>query len=95
MIRAYWNDAVIAESDTTIKIEGNHYFPPETVRQEMLSDSDTQSTCPWKGDAKYYHINVNGSDNKDAAWSYPDPKDAAAEIKDYVAFWNGVEVREE
>ena len=95
MIRAYWNDTVIAESGKTLKIEGNHYFPLESVKQEFLTGSDTHTTCAWKGDASYYHLNVNGRVNEDAAWYYPDPKDAAAEIKNRVAFWRGVEVREE
>ena len=91
-MRAVWNDTVIAESDETIVVEGNHYFPPSSVRQELLSDSSTHSHCPWKGDASYYSLSVDGAKNADAAWFYPNPKDAAAEIKDYVAFWKGVKV---
>jgi uncharacterized protein (DUF427 family) len=93
-MKATWNDKVIAESDATIVIENNHYFPPESVKQEYLQGSDTHTTCPWKGLASYYTISVDGRENKDAAWYYPDPKDAAAEIKGYIAFWKGVKVSE-
>lgn len=91
-MKAVWNGVVLAESDRTIVVEGNHYFPPESMNREHFTKSDTHTTCPWKGQASYYDV-VAGSDvNKDAAWYYPDPKPAASEIKDYVAFWRGVTV---
>ncbi|MGC8825912.1 MAG: DUF427 domain-containing protein [Anaerolineae bacterium] len=93
-MKAIWNGAVIAESDKTIVVEGNHYFPPESVRREYLQPSDTHTTCPWKGTASYYHVVVGGEVNRDAAWYYPEPKPAASHIKDYVAFWRGVQVVE-
>jgi uncharacterized protein (DUF427 family) len=92
-MKAIWNGVVLAESDATIVVEGNHYFPPESVNREFFKESDTQSTCPWKGLASYYHVEVGGQLNRDAAWYYPAPKEAAKQIKDYVAFWRGVEVR--
>ncbi len=92
MARASWNGTVIAESDDTVIVEGNHYFPRESVRAELLRDSDTHTVCPWKGTASYFSIEVDGKTNTDAAWYYPTPKDAAAEITDRVAFWHGVEV---
>ncbi|MAN88755.1 MAG: hypothetical protein CL555_18715 [Algoriphagus sp.] len=91
-MKAIWNNQVIAESDQTVVIEGNHYFPRESVKKEFLKDSDTHSTCPWKGQASYYSILVDGELNKDAAWYYPDPKSAASVIKDRMAFWKGVKV---
>ncbi|HAH37206.1 MAG TPA: hypothetical protein DEQ87_00675 [Algoriphagus sp.] len=91
-MKAIWNNQVIAESDQTVVIEGNHYFPRESVKKEFLKDSDTHSTCPWKGQASYYSILVDGELNKDAAWYYPDPKSAASVIKDRIAFWKGVKV---
>lgn len=87
-----WKDTVIAESDDTIVIENNHYFPPESVHREYLSKSEHHTVCPWKGNASYYNVQMNGSTNENAAWYYPDPKEAASEIKDYVAFWHGVTV---
>jgi uncharacterized protein (DUF427 family) len=93
MTMATWNGTTIAESDKTIVVEGNHYFPPESVRKEFLQASSTTTRCPWKGMASYYSLVVDGETNKDAAWYYPEPSKAAANIKDYVAFWNGVEVR--
>lgn len=93
-MKAIWNNQVIAESDQTVVIEGNHYFPRETVKKEYLKDSDTHSTCPWKGQASYYSLLVDGELNKDAAWYYPDPKPAASVIKDRIAFWKGVKVTE-
>ena len=93
-MKAVWKNAVLAESDKTVIVEGNHYFPPEAVHRQYLKPSDTHTTCPWKGEASYYHVEVNGEVNKDAAWYYPDPQDAAQNIKDYVAFWKGVEVSE-
>jgi len=92
-MKAIWNNQVIAESNETLVIEGNHYFPLEYVNKEFLQSSDTQSTCPWKGLASYYTLAVSGKENKDAAWYYPQPKDAAEEIKDRVAFWKGVEIQ--
>jgi uncharacterized protein (DUF427 family) len=91
-MKAIWKNVTLAESDLTIVIEGNHYFPPDSISRKYFQESDTRSTCPWKGEATYYHIVVNGETNKDAAWYYPSPKEAAKEIKDYVAFWKGVEV---
>ena len=91
-MKATWNDAVIAESNETVVVEGNHYFPAEAVNRAYLEPSDTHTTCPWKGEASYYTLKVNGEVNKDAAWYYPEPKEAAAEIKDRVAFWKGVKV---
>jgi uncharacterized protein (DUF427 family) len=93
-MRATWNNAVLAESDKTIVIEGNHYFPRDSVNQEHLQPSTTHTTCPWKGEASYYNVVVNGQTNKDAAWYYPTPKTAAAEIKNYIAFWRGVGVED-
>ncbi|WP_144604184.1 DUF427 domain-containing protein [Algoriphagus algorifonticola] len=93
-MKAIWNNQVIAESDQTVIIEGNHYFPRETVKKEYLKESDTHSTCPWKGKAAYYSLLVDGELNKDAAWYYPDPKPAASVIKDQIAFWKGVKVTE-
>jgi uncharacterized protein (DUF427 family) len=92
--KAVWNDTVIAESEDTIVVENNHYFPPDSVKEEFLRPSDTSSVCPWKGTASYYHVEVGGSINSDAAWYYPDPKEAAMNIKGYVAFWKGVEIRD-
>jgi uncharacterized protein (DUF427 family) len=91
-VKAVWNDAVIAESDDTIVIEGNHYFPPGSVRAEYLVDSATHTTCPWKGVASYKTLSVDGGTNPDAVWFYAEPKDAAAEIAGYYAFWKGVVV---
>ena len=93
-MKATWKDTVIAESAETVVVEGNHYFPPESVRQEHLTPSTTHTTCPWKGEASYYDVVVGDETNGDAAWYYPDPKPAAAEIKDRIAFWRGVMVEE-
>ena len=93
-MKATWNNAVIAESNDTVVVEGNHYFPAETVNRAYLEPSDTHTICPWKGEASYYSLTVNGETNKDAAWYYPAPKEAAAEIKDRVAFWKGVKVED-
>jgi len=93
-LKAIWNGTIVAESDATRVIEGNHYFPPDSVKREYFKDSSTTSTCPWKGEATYYSLEVDGERNEDAAWYYRAPKDAAAEIKDHVAFWRGVEVTE-
>ncbi len=92
MAKAIWNGVVIAESEKTVMVEGNHYFPPESVNTEHLKETSTHTTCPWKGLASYYSIVVDGEENKDAAWFYPEPKKAASEIKDHVAFWRGVSV---
>ena len=91
-MKAIWNNVVLADSDKTVVVEGNHYFPPETVKREYFQESNTHTTCPWKGLASYHDVVVDGTVNKDAAWYYPDPKPAAAEIKDHVAFWRGVKV---
>jgi len=91
-MKATWNGAVIAQSNETVVVEGNHYFPAGSVGREFLEPSDTHTTCPWKGLASYYHVVVAGERNKDAAWFYPEPKAAAAEIKDRIAFWRGVKV---
>lgn len=94
MPKAIWKGKVIAESETTQVMEGNHYFPYDAVNAELLKPSDTTSVCPWKGTASYYHLDVDGSVNSDAAWYYPDPKEAAVHIKGHVAFWKGVEIQE-
>jgi uncharacterized protein (DUF427 family) len=91
-MKAIWKGAVLAQSDKTIVVENNHYFPPDSVNHRYLQESSTHTTCYWKGLASYYNVMVDGSVNRDAAWYYPDPKPEAAEIKDYVAFWRGVKV---
>ena len=93
-MKATWNGAVIAESDATVEVEGNQYFPPDTIKQEYFQSSSTHTICPWKGEASYYNVVVNGEVNKDAAWYYPSTKPAADEIKGYVAFWKGVKVEQ-
>ena len=93
-MKATWENTVLAESDKTIVIEGNHYFPPDSLKKEYFRSSDKQSTCPWKGSASYYHVDAGGKVNQDAAWYYPEPKEAAKQIKNYVAFWRGVKVSE-
>lgn len=92
MTTARWNGVVIAQSDDTIVVEGNHYFPRDAVIVDYLQDSDTTSVCGWKGTAKYHSVIVDGKTNTDAAWYYPEPKSAAAEVTDRIAFWKGVEV---
>lgn len=92
MAKAIWNGTVLAESDQCEIVEGNHYFPPNSIKSEYLQPSNTHTSCFWKGVASYYTIVVDGAENKDGAWSYPDPKEKAANIKDYVAFWRGVTV---
>ncbi len=91
-MKATWNGAVIAESDATVVVENNHYFPAESVKAEYLRDSAYSTVCPWKGTASYRTLVVDGKENPDAAWLYPEPKDAAAEIRDHYAFWKGVTV---
>ncbi|MDQ1248929.1 MAG: hypothetical protein QG597_3303 [Actinomycetota bacterium] len=91
-MKATWNGAVLAESDETVVVEGNHYFPADSLNRDFFSPSETHTTCPWKGVASYYSITVNGKTNPDAAWTYPTPKAAAKEIAGYVAFWRGVTV---
>ena len=91
-MKAIWNGYTIAESDNTVVIENNHYFPKESVKAEYLTDSQTHTTCPWKGLASYYSLSVDGKTNTDAAWYYPNPKPDASQIKDHVAFWKGVSV---
>ncbi|QMW03549.1 DUF427 domain-containing protein [Spirosoma foliorum] len=93
-MKAIWNGQTIAESNDTVVVENNHYFPKESVNPEFLADSQTHTTCPWKGLASYYSLAVDGKTNTDAAWYYPDPKSAANQIKDRVAFWKGVQVVE-
>jgi uncharacterized protein (DUF427 family) len=92
-IKAIWKNKIIAESDKYEIVEGNHYFPPESVKKQYLKKSNTHTTCPWKGLAHYYDIEIDGDVNKDAAWYYPDPKSGAKKIKDYIAFWKGVEIK--
>jgi uncharacterized protein (DUF427 family) len=92
MAKAVWNAVVLAESDQTEMVEGNHYFPPNSINQEYFKQSSHQTTCPWKGIASYYTLEVNGQKNENAAWYYPTPKDAASNIKNHVAFWRGVKV---
>ncbi len=93
MKKARWNGTVIAESDETIQIEGNHYFPPSAIKKEFFKPSDLHSNCPWKGVASYYDLEVDGKTNKDAAWYYPEASELAKNIKGYVAFWKGVTVQ--
>ncbi len=91
-MKAIWNNQVIAESNATVIVENNHYFPREAVKPEFIVPSATHTFCPWKGEASYYTLAVNGKQNPDAAWYYPDPKPAANQIKDYIAFWKGVQI---
>jgi uncharacterized protein (DUF427 family) len=92
MVKAVWNGAVIAESEETVIVEGNHYFPRDAVRSSHLKESSTKTNCPWKGMASYYTLSVGDQENPDSAWYYPDPKPAAANIQDRIAFWKGVTV---
>lgn len=92
MPKASWNGAVLAESGETVVVEGNHYFPPESINRDFFQTNDTHSVCPWKGTASYYDVVVNGQVNRGAAWYYPDPSPAARNITGYVAFWKGVKV---
>ena len=91
-MKAIWNNKIIAESNETIVIENNHYFPKNSVNKDFLTDSDTNTTCHWKGEASYYSLQVDGKTNPDAAWYYADPKQLAEGIKNYVAFWKGVKI---
>ena len=92
MVKAEWNGAVLGESGDTVVVENNHYFPADAIDPAMLTPSATTSVCPWKGTAHYYNVVAGGQTNKDAAWYYPEPKDAAASIKGRIAFWKGVKV---
>ena len=92
MSRAIWEGVVLAETDQCVVVEGNHYFPPASIKREYFKPSDKTTVCSWKGVASYYHVEVNGKSNPNAAWYYPEPKEAAQEIKDHVAFWKGVRV---
>jgi uncharacterized protein (DUF427 family) len=94
MPKAIWKDTVLSESEDTIIVEGNHYFPPDSIDQQLFRESSARTTCPWKGEASYFDIVVGEEVNEQAAWCYPDPKPAAAEIKNRVAFWKGVQVVE-
>jgi uncharacterized protein (DUF427 family) len=91
-MKAIWNGTVIAEGDDTVMVEGNHYFPADSVKQKYLKGSDNHTMCPWKGQASYYHVEIEGRRNADAAWYYPDAKDAAKQIEGRVAFWKSIEV---
>ena len=91
-MKATWNGTILAESDATIVVENNQYFPIDSLNKQYFADSNTHTTCPWKGVASYYSIEVDGKTNPDAAWYYPEPKDAAKNIKGHVAFWKGVKV---
>ena len=91
-MRAVWNGTVLAESEDTVEVEGNQYFPRESIKEEFFTESSHTSVCPWKGTASYFTLNVDGEENPDAAWYYPEPKEAASEIAGRVAFWKGVTV---
>ena len=93
-MKATWENTLLAESDKTIVIEGNQYFPPDCIKKEFFKASDTHSTCPWEGLASYYHVQVGDKVNQDAAWYYPEPKEAAKSIKGYIGFWRGVNISE-
>ncbi|NER18851.1 DUF427 domain-containing protein [Spongiivirga citrea] len=93
-MKAIWNDTVIAESNETVVVENNHYFPHDSIKKEFYKSSNTHSVCPWKGQAHYYSLEVNGKENTDAAWFYPEVSELAKGIKNYVAFWKGVQVVE-
>lgn len=92
MPKAIWNGAILAQSDRCEVVEGNQYFPPDTINRQYFKESNTHTTCPWKGTASYYTIEVDGKTNPDAAWYYPSPKDAAQNISGHIAFWKGVKV---
>ncbi len=91
-MKATWHGETLAESDDTVAVEGNHYFPASALQRDCFSESQTRTSCPWKGEASYYDVKVNDETNRDAAWYYPDPKSAAANIKGRVAFWKGIKV---
>lgn len=91
-MKAIWNGETIAESNDTVVVEGNHYFPPSSIKKEYFKETNTHTVCPWKGTASYYSVVVNGEENTDAAWYYPETSELAKNIKGYVAFWNGVKV---
>ncbi len=91
-MKAVWNGQVLAESQNTVLIEGNHYFPEDSINEQFFLPSDTHTTCHWKGEASYYSLTVDGKENKDAAWFYPEPKEAAKGIKGHIAFWRGVKI---
>jgi uncharacterized protein (DUF427 family) len=95
LMKAIWGGAVLAESDATVVVEGNHYFPPDSLNREYFTSTSTHTTCSWKGTADYFSITVDGATNNDAAWTYPQPKPAAKDIAGYVAFWRGVTVSED
>ena len=92
-MKATWKEVTLAESEQTVVVEGNHYFPPDSIRREHFQESQTHTSCPWKGIASYYNVLAGTEINKDAAWYYPEPKEAAANIKDHLAFWKGVTVQ--
>lgn len=92
-MKAIWKDTVLAQSDNTIVVEGNRYFPPESIERKHFRESATHTKCPWKGQASYYDVVIENQVNKDAAWYYPEPKEAASQIKNYVAFWREIEIR--
>jgi uncharacterized protein (DUF427 family) len=93
-MKAIWNGQIIAESPDTVIVEGNHYFPASSLNRALITDSDTHTTCGWKGIASYYSLKVDGAVNKDAVWYYPDPKPAARDVADRVAFWKGVKIEQ-
>ncbi|NKI30547.1 DUF427 domain-containing protein [Croceivirga thetidis] len=91
-MKAIWNGQILAESDDTLVIEGNHYFPPESINKDFFKESETHTNCPWKGVASYYTLEVDGENNVDAAWYYPETSELAKQIKGYIAFWKGVTI---
>lgn len=93
-MKAIWNGQILAESNDTVVVEGNHYFPSDSLNKKFFSESETHTVCPWKGTASYYHVNVDGKTNEDSAWYYPFAKEPAKKIENRVAFWRGVEVVE-
>jgi len=93
-MKAIWNNTVVAESDDTVVVEGNHYFPADSIKSEYFKPSEMHTICPWKGKASYYNLEVDSQTNEDAAWYYPEPSEKANNIKGHVAFWRGVEVKE-
>jgi uncharacterized protein (DUF427 family) len=95
LMKAIWSGTVLAESDATVVVEGNHYFPPDSLNREYFTSTSTHTTCSWKGIADYFSITVDGATNNDAAWTYPQPKPAAKDIAGYVAFWRGVTVSDD